>query len=1027
MSIKTSKRIALGVIAALVFAPFAAIAPASAAITAETGTLTVANATITTNSGTATSGSMTVGFTAGAANDAVTVTASLTKKANTSALTAANITIGDISAAANATGTGHGVTGQVATISATAGIAVSATHAVTITPDVPGTYEITLTPNGVGVTAGMTTKTITMTVLPSTSNTSTITATKDRAIYSAAATDAVITVSRNVGGLKTDGQILGRVDATANTTSSGAVGTVFGLTAAKEAGMTPSLSTNATVFTMDIDVIANVAAGVYATAGDYTFTFFNDVNSNGVLDAGEPTTSITITIGAAGAATSLISATLSRTIATTGANYNTITVTASITDADGNPTTDTLSLVETNVSGTATGTYTDLVDGGTTMTRIGTSNTFTASFTVDDVDAITAATTTYITVYSANIASTATTSAKKALTIVPMGDLTEVVGQDAVVVTDVVGIGSYTAGVRQDLSAATDTSAITLTVDRAVISHTYTFNAKAGDEGKYLKVAVAPAGTTSNTVVAPSFNLVRINEDLTGTLTVAVTAPAAADSYTLTWTDLSGDTEAATITFATAAPDWTVTPANFKAAFGDKVAVTGKLHDQFGRALDAKAVSVTVAGRNVGTYPGTTNASGEYKFEWTDASTSTVVLTDSLTFNYSYLATAASTTTTTKASAARVITYSATGPAVGSVVVTAPSLTTTRAIDIAQTAAGDPRSGSTVTYTVTVKTAAGVSVGSGVLVTFAGGSNDMFVGNAAQVTGTLGTASVAVYRQKAGSSAITATAGGVTSAAGPAVTWSNNLAVTADFTVAPVAATAAYNARYLALKADMATSVPEGIVRFIATVTDRFGNPVSGAGVTFSENGVGRFKNYTGTEVTTNAFGEVSVDMETAKLEIGSMSVSALLSDARSVQKNDIAGVVRVVADATNAAPPVAAATVVTAISGVTAAVKSATATATVANPVVVVPVVVVPPVAPTLTAERQGSRVLLFGSCMVDEGDMIIYVKSPGKAWSEKAKTLECAAGEYDGDIVASKTTKFYRVKQEGTGLWSTSKLVRP
>ena len=90
-------------------------------------------------------------------------------------------------------------------------------------------------------------------------------------------------------------------------------------------------------------------------------------------------------------------------------------------------------------------------------------------------------------------------------------------------------------------------------------------------------------------------------------------------------------------------------------------------------------------------------------------------------------------------------------------------------------------------------------------------------------------------------------------------------------------------------------------------------------------------------------------------------------------------------------------------------------------------PVVVAPSVAPSLTAEQQGNRVLLFGSCMADEGDMIIYVKSPGKAWSEKAKTLECAAGEYDGDIRASKKTKFYRVKQEGTGLWSTSKLVRP
>jgi len=80
----------------------------------------------------------------------------------------------------------------------------------------------------------------------------------------------------------------------------------------------------------------------------------------------------------------------------------------------------------------------------------------------------------------------------------------------------------------------------------------------------------------------------------------------------------------------------------------------------------------------------------------------------------------------------------------------------------------------------------------------------------------------------------------------------------------------------------------------------------------------------------------------------------------------------------------------------------------------------------PTLTASLEGSRVLLFGACSADEGDMVIYVKSPGKPWQERAKTLECVAGEFEGSIKAAKTTKYYRVKQEGTGLWSASVLVR-
>jgi hypothetical protein len=94
----------------------------------------------------------------------------------------------------------------------------------------------------------------------------------------------------------------------------------------------------------------------------------------------------------------------------------------------------------------------------------------------------------------------------------------------------------------------------------------------------------------------------------------------------------------------------------------------------------------------------------------------------------------------------------------------------------------------------------------------------------------------------------------------------------------------------------------------------------------------------------------------------------------------------------------------------------------TVALPVVPV---VVPPVAPKLSGELT-DRVLLFGSCEPDEGDLIVYVKSPGKLWQERAKTFECAAGEFDGSIRAPKSTKFYRVKQEGTGLWSSSILIR-
>jgi len=93
----------------------------------------------------------------------------------------------------------------------------------------------------------------------------------------------------------------------------------------------------------------------------------------------------------------------------------------------------------------------------------------------------------------------------------------------------------------------------------------------------------------------------------------------------------------------------------------------------------------------------------------------------------------------------------------------------------------------------------------------------------------------------------------------------------------------------------------------------------------------------------------------------------------------------------------------------------------------VTAPEVVVEPVAPELSITKNNGRIFLTGLCQNDEGDVIVYVKSPGKAWQELAKTLECFAGAFDGDRIAPKSPKLYRVKQEGTGLFSNQVLVRP
>jgi hypothetical protein len=97
-------------------------------------------------------------------------------------------------------------------------------------------------------------------------------------------------------------------------------------------------------------------------------------------------------------------------------------------------------------------------------------------------------------------------------------------------------------------------------------------------------------------------------------------------------------------------------------------------------------------------------------------------------------------------------------------------------------------------------------------------------------------------------------------------------------------------------------------------------------------------------------------------------------------------------------------------------------------NVTVVVPEVEVVYDKPTLSFAKSGSRIILSGTAVDGEGDIIIYVKSVGSTtWVEKAKTLEVAApGDFNGSIRGFKTDKVIRVKQEGTGLFSNQIIVR-
>ena len=166
----------------------------------------------------------------------------------------------------------------------------------------------------------------------------------------------------------------------------------------------------------------------------------------------------------------------------------------------------------------------------------------------------------------------------------------------------------------------------------------------------------------------------------------------------------------------------------------------------------------------------------------------------------------------------------------------------------------------------TVKNAAGSAVG-GVKVTITAPAGGKIVSSATAVVTTVdkysdsnGQVVVDVFSQKVGDAVFTATAGTATASQ------------TIPYGTANLGPT---NARYVAL-APATASVSAGNAQLMkATVTDRFGNPVKGATVTFTEVGTGRL---TGTPAVTTSAGTSEVDFTTLIGETGTSEVTASIT-----------------------------------------------------------------------------------------------------------------------------------------------------
>jgi hypothetical protein len=951
MSIKTTKRVVLGVIVSLVFAPFAAITPANAAA----GDLLLTNS-VTIDQGAIVAGSTTV---TGTVDGSAAVSAI--------ALKLTGPTGGVLYASSDGLG-GDGTSGF--TVNAVDGSGDATFSIASNLLLAPGSYTLLAVSNDVAGdldtvaeieadAVSALNKSVVFTV-SSPATTSSPAANMDSGVYTTG-NGAVLRVWRNTA--PTAGAIL--IEAVTSPDSDIVSGDVYSGTVANEVTVA-NFGGNATAgagrtFTFGSNITA---------AGTYSFIAFIDANGDGIRQASEPQTTVSFVVSGAASGIS-VSSSVSRV---DDATATAVRLTVTVTDALGRPST--LTLGTTTLTGTNDLFTVQNITTAKTLTqmgfsRVGSTNVYIADLTTKGISAVNEKATTL----TVDLDGSATTTADRgtaSITSVQLANATEMqVTSQAGLMGTTMPIPAAGAGVALTADPAVVTS-LEMTVD--------------GSAGKWVQISIT-AGANTNVANITGAGFYKVLADGSVIVPIAITSPANAQSYTIA---VNGGLSYV-VTFATAAPAWTVGPnANYTLKVGTSSTVVGVLKDQYGRPYASKAVTITVTGRNPQAVSATTSATGSVSVTVADTYTATVLTTDTVTFNYTESA-------TVSAAASRTITYTATGIVAASVVVTDDDANNAVTIDQVEATVGLPDS--IVTYTATARTAAGAAVGAGALVTFTAGAGDVFVdGIASAVTDANGQATVQVFRRTAGNASVTAAIGGATGN-NAVVIWSN---ISTD-------------TRVVTITVDPAAQTLGKWVTVTATAVDRWGNPVAGATVTWTEVGPGRFvypaqPSNIAFSLVTNAAGQASIDLKAEDSEpAGNNTVTASV-DA-TTQTASRAGRVGT--------------TVVTAIAGITD--NSAVAGKRTDSKTVSWNAELIPAEAPSLSVAKSGARIFLTGTCTADEGDVIFYVKSPGSAWKELAKTSECFAGEFDANRKMPKNSKLYRVKQEGTGLFSNQVLVRP
>ncbi len=733
------------------------------------------------------------------------------------------------------------------------------------------------------------------------------------------------------------GTIMGTVTsaptpATADSTTAVAAGDTLSATITDIGCLLSSCAGDPTVFTTSRGGVAGastVNGPAFNASGSYTVTWWFDKTRNNLIDANEPFIVSSFSIG--GAPTSLSLASSALTVAGTS-NKTFSVILKDSTGAGTKLKSGTNERITYLASVPATTTETMTVTGGAAAANVVTTALGFPNVSLNSVagtilpgDTSTASTGGYSLAASLSGAAVGTIVFNLGGSLIPTTAVSGTLTASAVSLATSIALAN-TAGVTAASAAVKGSVAAAAHAGKNVAPLAMDTGSAAG-----VLYAVFANSTAASTL---TFNLVGtaggiVNVALSGDNVTAATTPITLDAtgkgtYTVTPTTAAGVVNVSTsmknaagTTFATgyavtyqastvsgngtttgvagtlgtngitATPDLsTVTSTIVKTGAVTTVKVAVK--DQYAVAKQFFAVSgsLTATSRNAAATitQQFTDANGEATITLTDVSTSTTNLSDVLSIQVTAPGSATSLLTNGVNSNQLTITYSSTGAYASLAITGGTSSTTTVSKAVIQLADATNHA---VTLVPALKDAAGAAV-SGVSLTYTGSDGVKFrtLANVATRTtgGDLGTitasstTSVIAYGTKPGTATVTVAGGGLTA--------------TGTFTVSALA------------NADTARSVALVAAgnKFTATVTDGWGNPVSGVTVSLATTSQGIFGGgVTSTSAVTDATGSATAVVSSADGKAGAVTVSATMTGGQSaaVAATPVADFAAAVASAT--------------------------------------------------------------------------------------------------------------------------------